>query len=173
MNILTVVLNDYGANIKSYIIYDSSDMMRIANRWDCPDEHLINLHCLDPFKGYEKWSELSPNHYRILISRALNVLANLPANERANSKNVNVAMTNFIILAFIFAIEKLTMSQIEHFRINRFDELSVTFDYGASYELQYERPLAKGATEQPEMVKPKLDPSFSIVVDNSDDPSED
>ncbi len=171
MNKLTVVLNDYGANIKSYITYDQEEIIKLRNMWEARDERLVALHVLDPFVGYEKWCELTPNHYRILISRALNVLAELTAQERAQTSNENVSMLNFLVLAFIFTLENATMSEIEHFRINRFDGMNVTFDYSASFEVQYDRPLPKGATVVPESAEPAR--TFSIVVDNTDEPSED
>ncbi len=167
MNKITVILNDYGSNIKSIISYDRPDIQRMEELWDQPDEHLKKLQVLEPFSGYEKWSELTPNHYRILISRGLNTLAAMTAVDRGNSKDPNVAMTNFMVLAFIHMLEKLTFSEIEHFRINRFDELNVTFDYSASFEVQYDRPLPKVVSVTDKQ------PSFSIVVDNLDDPSED
>lgn len=161
MNKLTVILNDYGANSKSYISFSSPDIEKVYEQWDQPDERLTKLVGIDAFRGYEKWSELTPNHYRILVSSALKELAKLPSGERSNSESVVVNMANFVILAFIISLENATKSEIEQFRINRFDDLNVTFDYSASFELEYSRPQGKTPPETPE-------PAFSIVVDNTD-----
>lgn len=163
MNKLTVILNDYGSNIKSYITFDQNDIDKAMSVWDHPDERLAKLHVLTPFRGYEKWSELTPEHYRILVTRGLNTLAKLTPEERGDSREVEVATTNFMILCFMLLIEQRTSSEIEQFRINRFDDLNVTFDYSASFELEYTRP-------SPKAVEPASKPAFSIVIDNSDEP---
>lgn len=160
MNKITVVLNDYAANVKSYISYDRDDIDKVLDMWDTPDERLSNLHVLQPFKGYDRWSDLTPEHYRILITRGLNTIAKLPPKDRMNTSDPVVSTTNSMILMFIILLERRTTAEIEHFRINRFDDLNVTFDFSASFELEYDRP------------KPKIDePSFSIVIDNSDETS--
>lgn len=158
MNKTTIIVNDYSANMKSFITYDRPDIEKVMDRWDVVDERIVGLQSLPPFRGYEKWSELSPEHYRILVTRALNTLAGMTPEERTVGSDVVVATTNFLILCFIICLEKRTSSEIEHFRINRFDELNVTFDYSASFDLEYQRP-------SPKMVEP----DFSIVIDNSDE----
>lgn len=164
MEKMTVVVNDYECNVKLYISYERSDIQKLKQLWDQPDSKLIDLQCLEPFKGYEKWSELSPEHYRFLICRGLNIMAQMEPNSRANTKDENVYMTNFLILAFIKRLEDLTRAEIEQFRINRFNSLNVTYDFSATYELAYDKPKAKS-------VSPSEGRSagFSIVVDNIDD----
>ncbi len=167
MNKTTIILNDYGSNIKSYITYDGPDIEKVRGMWNEPDERLIRLHVLEPFRGYERWSELTPNHFRFLVTRGLNTLAKLSPEDRMNTGEEAVSMTNFLILCFILCLEERTGSEIEHFRINRFDAINVTFDYSASFELEYDRPQPKTAAPVEETPP---GPAFSIVIDNSDEP---
>jgi hypothetical protein len=166
MNKTTVILNDFGSNIKSYITYDRPDIDKVLKAFDEHDDRLTKLQVLEPFRGYEKWSELSPGHFRILVTRGLNTLAKLTPEERQDSGELAVSTTNFLILCFIICLEQRTESEIEHFRINRFDELNVTFDYSASFELEYNRPSPKTVEVEPTPATP----AFSIVIDNSDEP---
>jgi Fe-S cluster assembly ATP-binding protein len=64
--------------------------------WNEPDERLIRLHVLEPFRGYERWSELTPNHFRFLVTRGLNTLAKLSPEDRMNTGEEAVSMTNFL-----------------------------------------------------------------------------
>lgn len=163
MNTCTVILNDYSDNVKAFIAFDQNDVDKVYARWDEPDERLKNLAVLPSFVGYEKWSELTPEHYRILITRALNALASLSPEQRTDASSEPVGTANFIILSFIICLEKRTSSEIEHFRINRFDDLNVSFDYSGSFDLNYDRP-------KPRMLPPEdTDAGFSIIVDNSKD----
>ena len=167
---VTVVLNDYDTSLKLYISYNENEIRKIRSLWDKLDKRLIDLHCLDEFAGYTKWSELTVSHYRFLIARGLTVLAELDVEERSNVLNENVDMTNFLILAFIFRLEHDTQSEIEQFRINRFNEHCLTFDYSASFEILYDRPRGKKIGEDSNTTS---DPIFSVVkfnpgVDNPD-----
>jgi hypothetical protein len=156
MNKITVILNDYAANVKSTISYDRSDIAKVMAIWDKPDPRLDNLQTLAEFRGYTRWSELSPNHYRVLITRGLNALSRLSVEDRVNPDEAEVSATNFILLTFMLVLEQRTQSEIEHFRINRFDDNNVTFDYSGSYDVEYDRPL-------PAVVEPVATPSFKIV----------
>lgn len=166
MKKITVVVNDYESNVKLYISYEANDMSKLDQLWYEPDPRLIELHTLEPFRGYECWSELSPEHYRFLVSRGLNIMAEMDPDDRANTKDENVYMTNFIILAFVKRLEDLTKAEIEQFRINRFDSFNVTYDFTASYELGYDKPRAKETSDPAPSTA-----GFSIVVDNIDEPS--
>jgi len=159
MNKITVIVNDYASNVKSFIAFDGPDIEKMVEIWDEPDERLVRMQVLPSFAGYEKWSELTPAHFRLLITRSLNSLAELKDEERSDIKQLAVSATNFLILAFIICLENNTSSEIEHFRINRFDEMNVTFDYSATFELSYDRPMPKNS-----------EPMFSIVVDNTECP---
>ena len=157
---VTVVLNDYGSSLKLYINYNEAEILKVRSLWDKTDQRLIDLHCLDAFAGYTKWSELTVSHYRFLICRGLTILADMDATERADILDQNVDMTNFLILAFIFRIENDTQSEIEQFRINRFNEHCVTFDYSASFEITYDRPRGKKNIDSHVL---DSDPTFSVV----------
>jgi hypothetical protein len=154
MNKLTVILNDHAADIKAYISFDRFDVSKMTALWSQADERLKALHVLEPFRGYERWSELTPNHYRLLITRGLNVLAEMSEEERADTSDENVSMTNFLILSLVHKLEIITGSKIESFKITRFDTLHVTFDYSAAFEATYERPQPK---------TPVVVPDFSII----------
>jgi hypothetical protein len=166
MNKATIILNDYASNLKTFVAYEEEDITQATAIWDRRDQRLVNLHVLPEFLGYEKWSELSPAHFRLLISQGLKKLAQLTPEERTNTKLEAVSTTNLLILLFIICVEKQTGSTIEHFRINRFDDTAVTFDYSATFEIEYDRPLPKTVLLEPE----PTGPAFSIVIDNSDEP---
>lgn len=159
MSKLTVVLNDYATNVKMYITYDANDRKKLNALWNEPSPRLKALHAMEQFHGYETWEELTIAHYRVIITQGLTVLAQMKMEDRADPNDENVSMTKFLILAFIRKLEEVTNSEIEQFRINRFEANSVTFDYSATFDLNYDEPLPKGS----EKVK---DNGFSIVVDN-------
>lgn len=159
MNKLTIVVNDYSSNYKSFISYDLQNIAMVMDRYRAVDDHLVKLQILPEFEGYTRWDELTPNHYRFLIGRALTVIDSLAPEDRSDSRNPDVTTTNFIIAAFVIRLEELTCSEIEHFRINRFDEHAVTYDYSGTFEIQYDRPRGKPIDHSSN--------PFSIVVDNT------
>lgn len=163
MNKLTVVLNDYGTNVKMYITYDASDRKKLSDLWSVSSPRLSALQHMEVFDGYDTWEELTVSHYRVLITQGLTVLSQMKMAERANHEDENVAMAKFLILAFVRKLEEITGSEIEQFRINRFDGHNVTFDYSASFDLNYDAPRAKNGKKE------DASGGFSIVVDNLDD----
>lgn len=165
MNKLTVIINDYAANCKYFISYDLTNIDVISRRFHSRDEHLVKLQILPEFEGYERWDELTPNHYRFLIGRALTVMEEMDQTARSDTRHPDVAICNFMIAAMIMRLENLTCSEIEHFRINRFDNHSVTYDYSGSFEMFYDRPEGR-AIDHSNNERPN---PFSIVVDNTDD----
>jgi hypothetical protein len=158
MNKMTIVINDYVSNFKSLVTYNEHDIIAIEKKTRDNEHHLQQWQVLPEFEGYTQWCELTPNHYRFLIARMLVELDKLEQSERMNSKHPEVAMTNFIIAAFVMRLEALTCSEIEHFRINRFDDTSVTYDYTGTFEMHHERPEGKPDDRKP---------AFSIIVDNT------
>ncbi len=155
MTKFTAILNDYPTNTKAVITFDKSEVTKMKGIWNTVDERLLTLHELPSFRGYDKWRDLTPEHFRLLITRALNTVSSLTQSERTEVDRHEVSTCNFLILAFIICIEQRTSSHIEHFRINRFDDLNVTFDYSATFEIDYNKP-------EPKVV----DPGFSIIVNN-------
>ncbi len=146
MNKLNVHLNDYFVGFGFVISYLEKDIEAVESTWDKPENpDLIRLHSVSSLRGFERWCDLSPGHYRILITHALKMLSRLNEVERTDARNPIVAALNFIILAFIKCIEERTESNIEHFRINRLDDLNITFDYSGSYNINYEMPQPKEA----------------------------
>lgn len=166
MNKLTVIINDFCGNFKSFITYDLPDIAAIRNRLNVRDEHLVKLQSLPEFRGYFRWCDLTVNHYRFLIARALTVLETL-GEDRINSKHPDVKMTNFIIAAFIIKLENLNCGEIEHFRISRFDDNAVMFDYSCSLDMSYDKPEGRA-----HLTAAPVESPFSIVVDNTHDKTE-
>ena len=156
MRTLGVTINDYCTNVKALVHFQTEDFARVRRFWDIADEpNLVRLSNATGFEGYRCWSELTPNHFRVLITRALNLVAELDDASRANSAHPTVDVLNFVIVAFVTCIEDRTSATVESFKVTRLSELNVVFDIALGYELGYEQPKSKA-------------PTFTVVYKNDD-----
>lgn len=156
MRKLNAILNDYPCETKSIICFSDDDFKKVDNTWSCPnDPQLMKLQSLECFAGYTRWSDVTPDHFRLLIMRLLQIVSKLDEVERTDSQRLEVGALSFLILAYVRCLELRTGSTIEIFKINVLSALNVSFSFHAEVELAFEPP------------KP-MNP-FSIVVDNTDD----
>lgn len=163
---ISVIINDFQENTKTHLNFRPDEIDAAMAAWEEESADLIDLgNRLAPFAGYASYSELAPNHLRLLISRCLNALNTIPAEDRADADHPIVKVANTVILFFIFCIEENTGSVVEHLRINRYDDIMVSHEVLATFPLRYEMPLPKGGIDTPR---------FSIIEgEGKDDDSED
>jgi hypothetical protein len=117
------------------IVYSPEDRSAVDQYWEDTDNILLNIQSLAPFKGRTRWCDLSPIHYKFLMTRAIeqtfDLLADAPEDE-VQSDDLNerptIASMNFIIMAYAKAYELASGSQIENLRISRHDVNEITMN---------------------------------------------
>ena len=153
----SVIINDYVVNkrVKLFFLPDDFDM--IDEQWKEPDQVLVNLQHLDFFKGRERWCDLEPAHFRLLVAKNLQNASFLAEEDRIDDDNPIVSSLNFLICALIRCLERLSDSHLEMMKLNRVGELEVSIEFNAALRMEApSKPARKGG----------FDP-FSIIVDNT------
>lgn len=156
MRKLNAILNDYTNESKSIISFTSDDFERIDGVWSRPeDPNLMRLQSIESFRGYKRWADITPEHFRILITRMIRNVGLLPENERSDTSKAEVSALTFLILAYVRCLEIRTTSHIELFKINVITAQNISFEFHSEVEMAYDLP------------KPATD-DFVVVVDNDD-----
>jgi hypothetical protein len=116
------------------IVYSPEDRETVDQYWNDTDNILLNIQQLPPFKGRTRWCDLTPLHFKFLMTRAIeqtfDLLADEPDEELGEELNQRptIASMNFIIMGYAKAYETASGSQIENLRINRHDVNEITLN---------------------------------------------
>jgi hypothetical protein len=144
-------------NRRFFVNIEKEDFDVIEMFWNNSDKLLDDLQKNYFFEGKKNWCDLSPTHYRLLITQNLTKVAQLSEVDRSDKDNGTVRSLRFLISALIYCLETRAESLVETMKINRLDEYQVIFDYSANINI----PLS---ISKPEEKKP-----FTVVVDNETD----
>jgi hypothetical protein len=147
-----VIVNDFKINRRFFINIEKEDFDIVEAFWDNSDKILAELQDNYFFEGKKVWSELSPTHYRLLISKNLSMVAELPEEARSDKNNNTVRSLRFLLTALIYCLEIRAESLIELLKITRLDDYQVIFDYTSNINVP--------VTPKPEEKK------FTVIVDN-------
>lgn len=149
-----VIINDFKINRRFFVNIEKEDFDVVELFWDNTDKILDDLQTNYFFEGRKNWSDLTPTHYRLLITKNLSMLSIMTEAERADSDNNTVRSLRFLLTALIYSLETRAESIIEVMKIARIDEFQVMFDYTANINV----PLT--------IIKPDEKKQFTVVVDN-------
>ena len=156
MRKLNAILNDYPNTTKAIFSFGPDDFDRIDNVWDNPEEpNLQRFQTLDAFKGYKRWADLKPGHFRILITRMIQKVSALSEAERVDTNKIEVGALTILILAYVRCLEHRTGSQIDLFKINVISATNLNFEFSAEVDLAFDVPQPRAEL-------------FKIAVDNTE-----
>jgi hypothetical protein len=153
---VSVITNDYVSNKRVQMFFEPEDFVLVDTNWEMSDRLLSELQALPVFRGRTRWCDLEPAHYRILVSRNLQSVAELNDLERLDTRNPNVASLNFLLCAMIRCIEHRSDAHIEMMKIVRVVDGPVVVEYAAVLRLE-SRPQERTVE------------TLSVVVDNTKD----
>lgn len=153
----TVYLNDYVSGRRISLTFNAHDYDVIDQQWEEEDQRLLSYQHIEIFKDRTRYCDLTTKHLRILIQQVLRYYTPLDDSERADSAHPVVALFNQLVLFLIRYIENATDTSIELLHVNRITERNICFDYTASMDMNFTRPMPKNDP---------IDP-FTIVVDNT------
>jgi hypothetical protein len=156
-----IIINDYVVNKRVKLFFLPDDYELVDAQWERSDRILQNLQHLEFFKGRERWCDLSPAHYRLMIAKNLESASFLAEEDRLDDENPVVASLNFLICALVRCIEHSSDCHIESLRINRLGEIDITVEFTAGLSVETSLRSPKGVPPPP-----KSDP-FSVIVDNT------
>lgn len=140
----TVIINDFIKDRRTTIVFHESDFLRVEENWETPDRLLAELQDHPVFAKRERWSDLNPTHFRLLLMSNLRKTADLSEEDMATPDNPTVTSLQFLICALIYCLQRRTESQIEMMRINRIGDHEVAYDYAASLNMAVDLPKKDG-----------------------------
>lgn len=153
----TVLLDDHVQNKSFHLVFTDKEFVVIDTHWNDQDRLLVDLSDTVVFENRTRWSELSPMHYQLLITKNLSRLDALSDDEQMDENNETVKSLHFLITGLLKCLETNTGSNIDLMRIERIADDNITFTFSARVCLQIGNKSAKECRNNP----------FRIVVDNT------
>lgn len=149
--IITANYQDFKCMLK----LTSSDFDRINKLWDVEDELFKGLQSQENFENIKKWSQLTSEHYKLMILQNIKILLNSKTNDFNNTSSNLYNSLLVILTGYIKHIEKVSGSFINLITINLVSDRMMVIDTNIScmYTL---KDLSK-----------KKDPTFKVVIDNT------
>jgi hypothetical protein len=160
----TVILNDFETGKRFINMIDNTDMAVIKKVWMLGDTILAEMQEHPAFAGKQRWCDLDPKHFTIMIISILNSAAKLSDHDRVDITHPVVSSLRFLYSALIMCLQSRCDSIIEMIRFNRLGENDVTYDFTATFNI-FEGNYAFKNT--PPVGSAKL--GLKLVVDNDDD----
>lgn len=167
----SIIINDFHLGRRLVLVLDQSDFEQaqdIIDRGD-PDEILLQLQNMPSFKGRTRLNDLTPFHFRLMITSNLTKMNEMPDSPVFDLNHPIANSLIYLLSSMVLCLEKRGECSIETMKINRIGEAEVSFEYSAV--LMYEEPLPKRKRKKPKGTepdpKPKKPGSISIVVDNT------
>lgn len=151
-----VIINDYLKNRRMRLFYDKADFVLVDGVWENRDRLLVELQDTDAFRGRERWCDLAPYHFRMMVTKNLAQVAALGDGDTLDLDNPIVQSLNFLICGLIRCLEKASESQIETMKLVRVGDLDVSVEY-QSVMLMDSKPAPRR----------KRGKDISVVVDNT------
>lgn len=147
-----IIINDYPTDRRTQLVFTPDDFEIVENNWEETDRLLMGLREVDQFKGRERWCDLDPTHWRILILSNLVKAAALDEETSRDAGHPVIKSLHFLIAGLIVCLELRSESKIELMHINRVGNDEVAYDYAACLNMAVDR------------LRPT---SFRVVVDNT------
>lgn len=159
--VTTIILNDFETGKRIVTVINAADMEFIKKVWNNKDRILADMQGHPVFDGLERWCDLDPKHYTMMIISMLNAAARLPDEERTNGTNPVITSLHFLYGALILCLQIRSDSLIELIRINRIADNDITYDYTATFNIFEGLAIKKSDTTKY--------PGLRLVVNNEDD----
>lgn len=162
----TIILNDHVNNRRSHLVFILSDYDTISEFWYTKDNMLKELQGNKVFSGYERWCDLEPKHFRLLLMQTLYQIDNLTIDDIKNEHNTYIKSLNFLLLGFCHCLSQRVQGEVDIVNIHRITATEITYEVTTS--LIY---LDTEGISETENTEKKEKVGFKIVVDNT--PNED
>jgi hypothetical protein len=158
-----VIVNDIKSDTRLYMGFSDKHFASVKAKWNARDRLLVDLAEHDEmFVGYDRWSRLTPKHYHYLLTRIMVILDTLSDYEKNDENNGYVKSFHSVTMAFIHSLEVNSQSKLDLFKIHRYTDVDIFFEYQAS--------ISYGATEIAAVEEPLAQisrPEIRIILDNT------
>jgi hypothetical protein len=157
--VTTIILNDFETGKRIITLIHKSDIEFVKKVWNNRDTILAEMQFHPIFEGRERWCDLDPKHFTMMIMSILNAAANLTDGERTDGDNRVITSLHFLYAALILCLQNRSDSLIELIRINRIADNDITYDYTATFNIFEGLDIKK--SEAPKS-------GLKLVVDNEE-----
>lgn len=148
------ILNDYVKRKRASLLFNADNFSPVIQAWENEDQMLLDLQHVQVFKGFTKWNQLEPVHFRLLVTNAINSRDKLvPAEKHFDDTERPVASLYFLIMGLVYCLQRRTGAAIDTMKIFRVSEIDVTFEFTL--------------TIMPEERRKPKQPGLTVVVDNT------
>ena len=153
MPVAKIILTDSVAVRRTYYFIDDASVAHAREVWDDKDRFLASVQDNPVFEGLERWCDLDPQRFMILILMTLHHVADVPEDDVENVSDPAVRSLVFLLSAFVNSLQIRTGMVLDLVKIHRFAENDATFDFSGGIVLDLND------------YKPS-DKLFEVVVDN-------
>jgi hypothetical protein len=118
---LRVNIQNINTNCFSDIFFVDEDLKHYSVHWESNDQLLVELGDISNWK-FDKWSQLTPGHYQVLLLQAINKWLKLDEDDKVNEAHPATFTLYLILVFFSLSLEQATSSKIFEIQIYLFDE---------------------------------------------------
>ena len=150
------------------IVYSPEERNTVKKHWYNADQLLIDMQQMEPFRGRTRWCDLSPVHFKLLLTRNIDQVFVLldeaemtgQSLEDAND-DLTISSMNFLLMAYAECVEAAADCHIQNINITRHDINELTMVIMSAVDSNYK-------TLGP--VVPKItQPAFKLISNENDE----
>lgn len=151
----SVFLDDYVTHRRLAMLLSDEQFGPMQACWEDESEMLIGLQNLDLFAGYTRLCQLTPNHFRILLTNVLrHITLDAPDGSPVNLQDTIEQPLCFLIIGLVYCLEQRSQVAVDTLNIMRINDIEVSCKVQLSM-------IPGGAEPQ------KTKPTLRVIVDNT------
>ena len=153
---ISVIIDDLKNDKRFFLVFNDDDFTLVKESWEKVDQGLVNLQNNPLFKGFTKWCDLFPIHFKSMIAHNMAAFLELPAEMQVNFENPVSRSLNLILMGFIKCLDDKCDSNIELIKIKAITGHDIIIEFSATLTAD---------------IRDYISPSnfLKIVVDNGED----
>lgn len=127
-----VILQDHTDDYRTEITIGEEDRAHFDSYWSETDKVLVGLQNNEFFAGRNRWCDLDPWHFMVLIERNMAMIVALSPTDRADLSHRVMRSMIGLVCGLIRCIEDRCQCLVDLLRIIRIANGAATYDYAAS-----------------------------------------
>lgn len=125
-----VIFDDYVLRTRTAILLGDPALSEVIEKWEQDDPLLVALGSVEFFKGRTKWSQLEPQHWRLLMTNTFNKRdTTLPIERRYNDEEPVVSTLLFLSMGLVHCLQLRAMGAVDTLRVMRLSEIDITLEF--------------------------------------------
>lgn len=130
---ISVIIDDLKNDRRFFMIFNDDDFNIVNESWDKIDQGLMNLQNNPLFKGFTKWNDLFPIHFKSMIAHNMAAFLDLPGEMQVNFENPISKSLNLVLMGFIKCLNDKCDSTIEMMKIKAITGHDIIIEYSATF----------------------------------------